>query len=100
MLKPNPLSPFMSSIIWGSLLHIASPVRGSRDLDFNLESAASMGGEEAADVPIAKDPSDFALTSLSDVGVSDVRLPPKGPDIRPRPMKSGTVLRSYSMWYG
>lgn len=54
---------------------MANPVNGSRDLDFNLEREDS-GGE--LDVPIAKDPSDFAFTRRSEDGSKDVKLPPNG----------------------
>ena len=59
MLNPNPLSPFLSSIITGSLLHMASPVRGSIDLDFLFSKFDWAGGS------VGKAWSDFDLTSLS-----------------------------------
>lgn len=73
MEKPSPRSPFTNSIICGSELHIASPVSGSNERDFNLDKLVSvlMVPEEA------KEPSDLAFTNLSVAGIKLFKLPPK-----------------------
>lgn len=74
MLNPRPRSLLTSSIIWISLLHIASPVKGSKDRDFILARSTD------AEAPIARDPSDLALTSRSPDIVQVLILSSKGDD--------------------
>ena len=75
MEKPRPRSPLISSITWGSELHVANPLSGSRLRDrWLLESGESAAGETDVD---AKEPSDLALTSRSPGGMRLWRLPPK-----------------------
>lgn len=75
MENPRPRSPFTSSIICGSELHIARPVSGSRERDFILFKLASV--TVAVVVVEANEPSDLALTNRSIVGSKFCRDPPK-----------------------
>lgn len=75
MENPRPRSPLTSSIICGSELHIANPVRGSNDRDFILEKLASVA--VAVVVVEARDPSDLAFTSRSVAGIKFCKLPPR-----------------------
>lgn len=72
ILKPSPLSLFISSITTGSRLHIARFDSGSRDRDFILLSEFCTAVCSADDNAI----SDLALTSLSDIGWTSCTPPP------------------------
>lgn len=75
MENPRPRSPFTSSMICGSELHIARPVSGSRERDFILFKLASV--TVAVVVVEANEPSDLALTKRSIVGNKFCRDPPR-----------------------
>ena len=60
-------------MICGSLFHIASPVNGSKDLDFILDKSHVV--EDAGRVVMASEPSDLALTRRSMDGTIDVSEP-------------------------
>lgn len=74
MLNPRPRSPFTNSMTWGSELHIASPVSGSRERDFMREKLFESVPAVAEE---AREPSDLALTSRSEAGIRFWRLPPR-----------------------
>lgn len=75
MENPRPRSPFTSSMICGSELHIARPVNGSKDRDFILFKLASV--TVAVVVVDANEPSDLAFTKRSIVGNKFCRDPPR-----------------------
>jgi len=74
MENPSPRSPLVNSMIWGSELHMASPVKGSSERDFILDKLASVAVAEV--VVDAREPSDFAFTSRSVAGIRFWREPP------------------------
>lgn len=65
MEKPKPRSPFINSMMYGSELQAAKPVNGSKERDFSLDRLDSV----PTVLVDAKEPSDFALTNLSVIGI-------------------------------